>query len=546
MPATPARPTPKARAGAAQAIRAISRLVAVGQGRADLPQVRSSLVAESRALLGARWVALLALKDGGKRAIAVGGDARGGLPIAQHPLFTRLLGQSARVLHVPDAADAIALLDAMIGDGEAAGSALMVRMPLMSEEHVLVLADPHPDAFEPEAIDIVEALVDAGVQALARGRAAEVDARRAARQSALTRAAKTLHASLDLGTVLGRICEEATRILDGDLALVYRGTQKGLELEAGFGVAPELIGLKLSPGQGLAGKVLKDGRPMLTNDYARISGLPPNGPFSRVRSCIAVPMRWEGDLRGVITVGYVRPVEVTEEQLSVLETFAELAAVAYTNASTHAGLAVTARTDGLTGCLNHAALHESLQGEIERAERSDDRAMSLIMIDLDRFKSINERHGHLVGDEVLSRAGHALREVTRPYDLAARYGGDEFAILSVETDEEDALEVARRAIERVGRAINELISDDACRATAGVAEWTPGLTPTELIARADRALLYGKHEGGRGSAVPSSIVPAWFRPGRFTSGIEFQPGAAEEAPAPEAVSPPDCGAQPGG
>ncbi|HEX8104165.1 MAG TPA: diguanylate cyclase, partial [Solirubrobacteraceae bacterium] len=358
-------------------------------------------------------------------------------------------------------------------------------------------------------------LAAAGGQALARAFEAEAGARRAAAQEALTRAAKDLHQSLDLPTVLNRLCEEATRILDGDYTAVYRGSRGGVVIETAFGLPPEMVGFRLEPGEGLSGKVLTSERSMLTNDYTRIADLPADSPFADVRSCLAVPMSWGGELRGVLTVGYRRPFRVTEDHLRLLETFAELAAVACTNASAHAGLALAARTDGLTGCLNHAALHESLGREIERAERAATGSLSLVMIDLDDFKSVNEQHGHLVGDEVLRRAGHALRQATRPYDVAARYGGDEFALLAVEADEAAAEEIARRAIERITAAIGDLSVGDAGRATAGVAEWQPGLSPTELVAHADRALLYGKHEDGRGQTVLFSSLPDWFRPGRF-------------------------------
>ncbi len=527
MPAFPDNLAPRPRlGGATEAILAISRLVSAGAGgpAPAVSRVRDALVAEARGLLGAPHALLLAVEQGEARAVAVAGDAEGRFALEEDSALRELLDRGLRVLAL-DGSRAAELLEQLSPWAAAAGSALLVAVPPTAADHVLVLAHPDPAAFGPEATAVAEALAAAGAAALARDADAQAAARRAERQAALTRAASALHESLDLDTVLGRICLEATRILDGDYTVVYRGTTQGIVLEAAYGLPSEMIGFRLEPGQGLSGKVLDSQQSMLTNDYQSIAGLPPDTVFSRIQSCIAVPMRWGGELRGVLSVGYSRPCEATEERLGLLETFAELASVACTNATAHAGLALAARTDGLTGCLNHAALHESLRREIERAERAIAPALSLVMLDLDDFKSVNELHGHLVGDEVLRRAGHALRQATRPYDVAARYGGDEFALVAVEAGEEEAEEIARRAIERITTAIGDLCEGAAGRATAGVAEWEAGVTPTELVARADRALLFGKHDTGRGDAVVYSSLPDWFRPARFS-----RPDRATPAP----------------
>jgi diguanylate cyclase (GGDEF)-like protein len=309
--------------------------------------------------------------------------------------------------------------------------------------------------------------------------------------SRLLDAVRRLNESLDPSRVLVRVCEEAARLLDADNASVFLGSRDdGVRVGATYGQPAERIGEVAKAGEGLVGEVVEQDEPMLAD-----GGL-------------AVPLRWEGRLRGALAVGYERPRSASPDELALLEAFGDLAAAACRNASAHAELALAARTDTLTGCLNHAAMHDALHREFERCRRKG-HALSLVILDLDEFKQVNERHGHLAGDEVLRQVGESLRQSVRAYDLVARYGGDEFAVIAIDADEATATEVAVRAVEAVGRALGAFGSaGQATAATAGVAEWEAGDSPTALIARADRALLHGKHEGSRGTAVRASSLPA--------------------------------------
>jgi diguanylate cyclase (GGDEF)-like protein len=305
--------------------------------------------------------------------------------------------------------------------------------------------------------------------------------------SRLLDAVRRLNESLDPSRVLVRVCEEATRLLDADSANVYLGSQDhGVRAEATYGGPAERIGESVEVGEGLVGRVVERGESMAAEGE------------------LAVPLRWDGRLRGALAVGYEYGHTATADERALLEAFGDLAAAACRNASAHAELAFAARTDGLTGCLNRAAMLDALQREIERSGRKG-HALSLVILDLDEFKQVNERHGHLAGDEVLRQVGEALRRSVRSYDLVARHGGDEFAIIAIDADEVTATQVALRALEAVGRALGTLGPPGrATAATAGVAQWEADDSLTDLIARTDRALLHGKHEGGRGTAVRAS------------------------------------------
>jgi diguanylate cyclase (GGDEF)-like protein/putative nucleotidyltransferase with HDIG domain len=503
--------------GAVGALVALSRLLATTtEGTAD--DIHATIVGEACECFGAERAVLLAQAPG-RRLRVLGGDAPDALhqrdvSLDDYPQLAEMLDRRLRFAR-PDAERMRELAPLLDADTPRGPGLLLLLRSADRLDGVLVLTGlPEQPAADSE---VAAAFADAGAAALDRLRTVEEHARQVRQQRALTRAAKSLNESLDLETVLGRICQEAVTVMDADIAAVYRGdAQSALVLSATHGLPPEAIGWRLPVGGGLAGKVVQQGRAMLTNDYHRIAGLPAGSPLPPgLDSAMGAPMEWDGAPRGVLSVGYLGSRTITQTDLALLETFAELAAAACANASAHAGLAHVARTDGLTGCLNHAALHDGLAKEIERAHRHDQPPLSLILIDLDDFKQINEVHGHLVGDEVLRRAGHALRHAMRPYDLAARYGGDEFALLAIDADEGAATDVATRALERLGAAIAELLPEGGTAATAGVAQWTPEASPTELVARADRALLYAKHEGFRGGAHTFAAVPEHFRPGRF-------------------------------
>ncbi len=152
--------------------------------------------------------------------------------------------------------------------------------------------------------------------------------------------------------------------------------------------------------------------------------------------------------------------------------------------------------DSLTGCVVRAHGLEVVATELKRARRSR-RPVSLLMIDIDHFKPINDDHGHLCGDAVLAAVGARMVATFRTSDLKCRFGGDEFLVLLPET----ALDGARHAAETVRKAISEvevLWHGQAIRVTAsiGIAAAVPGeLDPTPLIAGADEALYRAKHEG---------------------------------------------------
>jgi diguanylate cyclase (GGDEF)-like protein len=156
-----------------------------------------------------------------------------------------------------------------------------------------------------------------------------------------------------------------------------------------------------------------------------------------------------------------------------------------------------AKTDALTGLSNRHSMEEVFQREIKRCEK-DEHPVALVMIDVDNFKTFNDRFGHIAGDRALSAVASILKHQFRPRDLLVRYGGDEFAVLLPEVDQATALSIADRVREAVcgdtGDGSDSLIQIPI-RLSMGVAQLQPGGNLTTLIRAADEALYRAKNAG---------------------------------------------------
>jgi two-component system cell cycle response regulator len=156
-----------------------------------------------------------------------------------------------------------------------------------------------------------------------------------------------------------------------------------------------------------------------------------------------------------------------------------------------------ATTDALTDCMNRRGLLDHLEAELERVQRYGE-ALSLMMIDLDHFKKVNDSHGHLAGDEVLRQIGALLRGEVRAVDTVARYGGEEFVILLPETTQPGAVALAERIRERVAqRDFSEDASMLSVTISVGVTTVSAGEVddPEGVLGRVDAALYRAKRAG---------------------------------------------------
>ena len=247
-----------------------------------------------------------------------------------------------------------------------------------------------------------------------------------------------------------------------------------------------------SDDRGAVAAVLRTGGPAVVTYTADGGGLGRHRYDSGLRVGAAAPIRVHGALWGAIALASRNPAAIDEPILERLVGFAELVEIAIGNAEAQETLARQATTDGVTGLPNHRAFHDLLGREVARAQR-DLRPLSLVMLDIDHFKAVNDTFGHPVGDLVLTEVARRLTRTARAHETVARIGGEEFAWLLSETDAESAFLAAERARRAVAdEAFPEV---GTLSVSAGVCSLDEAPDGDALVRLADRALYWAKHNG---------------------------------------------------
>jgi diguanylate cyclase (GGDEF)-like protein len=215
------------------------------------------------------------------------------------------------------------------------------------------------------------------------------------------------------------------------------------------------------------------------------------------KSLICLPLASHARLLGVIYFYRTDRDRFLPDEIDILLTFAHLAAGVLENAHLYAWMSEQAARDMLTGLYNRRTFEQRLREETQRAARYG-KPYSLMLLDIDRFKDVNDTYGHPAGDTVLRALADLLRDKARDIDTVARYGGEEFAVIMPETDGQTALRVANRLRADIGALSIELAAEQAIRATVSIgvacfphcADDAPS-----LVEHADQALYVAKHSG---------------------------------------------------
>lgn len=325
--------------------------------------------------------------------------------------------------------------------------------------------------------------------------------------AAFNEIAKALTSTLDTRLVLELVMQKVSELLrPSNWSLLLVDERQGdLYFEVAVGArAQKLKGLRVKPGEGIAGTVFQ------TGEARRVEDVRGDPEFStrfdqasdfETRALLAVPLRVRGKSLGVIELVNGPEAEpFSDEDVAAVQAVADFAAIAIDNARNFQRVQDLTIADEHTGLYNARHLRALLETEVTRAIRFS-HPLSLLFLDLDHFKQVNDTWGHLVGSALLREVGDLLLGCIRQVDSAFRYGGDEFAVLLLETDLAAAEQVAGRIRDRcrdmrfgTGRGLD--IHVTASVGVASVPEHAG--TAIELLDVADRAMYWVKAHGRDG------------------------------------------------
>jgi diguanylate cyclase (GGDEF)-like protein len=323
----------------------------------------------------------------------------------------------------------------------------------------------------------------------------------AARLESYRRLAEVFHAILgehSLETLLERIADTLAILIPYDTLTIYEANESERELIpvlARDEYAAEILNSKAYFGEGITGWSVEHREPVLSNEahldprVVFVPGTPPEP-----EALITVPLIARDSIKGALNI--YRTGEhnfFSQEQVELAKRFGDAAALALDNAESRAALERLAQTDSLTGVYNHRFFHERLRSELARATRVAD-SVSVLMLDIDDFKRLNDIYGHAVGDQVLIGLSDMLREMVRVSDVVCRLGGEELAIIMPSSDVADAAGLAGRFMDR----LTTTDFDPAGRVTVsiGIAKGPDhAVNARELANRAEEAMMTAKARG---------------------------------------------------
>jgi diguanylate cyclase (GGDEF)-like protein/putative nucleotidyltransferase with HDIG domain len=370
-------------------------------------------------------------------------------------------------------------------------------VPLLLYERpigAMILQSPQERALDNGHLEMMRVLASEAVIALENARLFREERAKSRRLTLFNNISRNIITTLNPDEMLAKIAEELEQGLDyshiGIGQLDY--SAKEIVIQAEAGQRKGALGRRLGLDGNVIGRVARTGQmAVVSYDAENSTGEP---VLEGSESAIALPIVYADQLHGVLYVETDKISDFSQEEVLFLGTLADLISGALHNAMAFQKAQEQAITDGMTGLKTHRFFMEALSAEWKRSTRAG-RSFSVVLMDLDRFKFVNDFYGHLDGDLVLQRVSHILEMNCRRSDVVARYGGDEFVILMPETDSSQSHQLAAKL--RSWISSDPVLRDKNVTSSFGVATFPlNGSTPQELIQVADASMYLSKHQGG--------------------------------------------------
>ncbi len=467
--------------------------------------VRGQTANEALALARVREVfqtALIALIGfGGAIALAVG--------VALHFMLTRPLHRLARAMESAEKGDflvrAAVRTDDEIGALGSGFNRMLARITSLQAEEI----DTHRDLAEAqEQLTLKKALEESNAKLETR----------ITELSLLYDVTRSINSTLSLPEVLNAIAELVTeRLHMPQFSIMLLNGAGELEVKIAQPAGQGSEGVTFRVGEGACGIAAATRRHVYIPDLAadtKVFVVRANGKPRSPGAMLAVPMKHQDAVLGVLNLERPDPASFTPEEIELFTAVGDLAAVAVKNARLHEETVSLATTDALTGIPNRRHLFNQLELEVARANRFGNQ-VSVLMVDIDHFKHLNDLAGHRAGDSVLREVSDLMRTQVRKVDTLARYGGEEFMLLLPQVTKAEAAEVAEKLRRRVEEApLPHAQTQPLGKVTisVGVANLPVDANALEKLVDCADSALYASKRAGRNKVTP------------YAQGMELHPG----------------------
>ncbi len=311
----------------------------------------------------------------------------------------------------------------------------------------------------------------------------------------------SLSEAIELDEILQKIVESSEALTGGSAVLFWRtNSSYRIYKPDKLIIKEQKVSIKKLK-ETLLELIRSNKKPLYFSDLAmyKKKALPLNGV--NPKSMFVVPLIIEKRVQAMVAVFSSKRDAFNQIQRHLLEVYLYQASESASKAMLHEEIKMMAFTDGLTGLYNHRRFQERLQEELKRADRYGE-PVSLILLDIDHFKKVNDTYGHPAGDAVLKRIAEIIRKTVREIDFPARYGGEEFALIILKSTAREAKKIAERLRKKVEQTtVKTDTADINVTLSLGIASYPEDArTREDLIERADQAL-YRAKQGGRNQTI---------------------------------------------